>query len=765
MFASFAIVGGGIATVVGFLIWRPADLDCKAASSTASDAIAVAVCKTEFERTNVPLTGAYYADALRRSGDLTTAEAVASSLLGTPIRGDAQQILGKIATSRGRTDDAFTHLQDARRLHREQGNHVELARDGLALVRIYEDKEQYGDALLVLEEAISEARVAGDARTEGYCHLGAARVLSTVGYFEPAHEELDRAGQQLSGARDLAQLWRARGDLEQEVGRGPVRVERNKEAVIAFERSLGFAAQAQLASILPTTHLNLAYSLAEVGRTEDADRHLAEAGVLDSKGAYERPRQELAARIAYRRKDYSLASSLNERVYPQVKTDDERMEISVMQARIALDRSDLAAATLWARRGVEHAEQVRAAQTLSELRPWVLASRREPFELLFTAYARDGKIEDAIAVFDLWQGRTLLDKLARPSSDPSPTLSTTATRVQSLGRWLPVVSKAPLMSHDEKAVLATLRTIDLLALVVADGEVWRLTAARGRFKLDDLGPLDKLHDLLERFTSAPTDAALATELGELVLPGELARRTDDTLYVVLDTPFADLPFVALRRDGQVVVALRPVLRAPRLPVVTSCKAPGLGQHSPAGERRALVLADATGDLPDARLESGRVAAHFGTTPLVGAAATSTALFAAKSDPLLHVAVHAEVDAGGGVLKLHDREVSAAEISANRLGPRLVVLSGCSTARSEDPELAGSLSTAFLAGGSQQVVATLRPVSDAGALEVTSRFYSERGADGPEGPVRVLARIQADLSKGDNKEWPNFAVFGVCTPPS
>ena len=95
-------------------------------------------------------------------------------------------------------------------------------------------------------------------------------------------------------------------------------------------------------------------------------------------------------------------------------------------------------------------------------------------------------------------------------------------------------------------------------------------------------------------------------------------------------------------------------------------------------------------------ESSRIASLFGTTPLVGAAATSTALFAAKSDPLLHIAVHADVDAGGGVLKLHDRAVPAAEISANKLGPSLVVLSACSTARSSDPELAGSLSTAFLA---------------------------------------------------------------------
>jgi CHAT domain-containing protein len=67
------------------------------------------------------------------------------------------------------------------------------------------------------------------------------------------------------------------------------------------------------------------------------------------------------------------------------------------------------------------------------------------------------------------------------------------------------------------------------------------------------------------------------------------------------------------------------------------------------------------------------------------------------------------------------------------------------------------------GGSERVVATLRLVSDAGALELTRRFYDAQGA---RDPVRALARIQTELARSDDKEWPNFAVFGkhVCAPP-
>lgn len=742
--------------VVKFVVLSPRELDCATAYRTAAPGVAVVVCQRESERTRQPQTGIYLADALRRTGNSVAASALATDLLVTEVRGDALQLLGKIAQADERLDDAVGLLQQARRVHRDRGKRVELAKDDVALAEIHTQREQYAESLQLLDECIGEARGATDQRIEGYCHLTAVRALMNAGYFDAAHQELDRAQQQLSGDRDLAELWYWRGNLEQELVRSPLHRAHSEQAVADFERSLELRRRAQITKREVNIHLNLAFSLAELGRTEEADRHLAEAGVLDRDGEYASQRAQLAARIAWRRGNLTLAYSLNERAYPNIQNHDEQIDVCVMQARIALATKDLAAAALWAKRGVDAAEKVRAAQVLSELRPWVLASRREPFEVLFTVLAHAGRVEDAIVVFDQWQGRTMLDEMARPSPDPTPGLSSTATRIESLGRWLPAVSRSPLMTSDGRAVTQTLGKIDLIALAVAEDDVWRLTASRGRFRLDDLGSYKELRDRLDSFIVEPTNPALADALGAQILPDDMVRKTDDPLYVVLDAPLAALPFVALRRNAQPLIAARPVLRTPRLPVAGACRPRGKIDN-------ALVLADAAGDLPDARRESSRVASLFGTTPLVGAAATSTALFAAKSDPLLHVAVHADIDAGGGVLKLHDRAVSAPEISANKLGPRLVVLSACSTARSWDPELAGSLSTAFLAGGSQRVVATLRPVSDTGALDLTSRFYDARGA---EDPVRVLARIQAALAQSDDKEWPNFAVFGndVCLPP-
>lgn len=725
--------------------------DCMTASS-GPIGVAVMICQREYERTRMPATGVRLADLLRRSGNLDAARALAHDLLDTDARGDAMQVLGKVSDSLHRSEEAVRYLQDARQIHRARGEHVGVARDDQALARIYEVQEEYVNALQTLDECFSEAQAGGDTRIEGFCRLTAARALTYAGYFDAARQELDRTAPLLSSDDDLAQLWFERGNLEQELFRDPRRSPHGEQAVAAFERSLLFARRAQSTGGLLRIYMNLACSLAEVGRFDEADRRLEEAGALDRDRRKENERTQLAARIAYRRGNHALAFSLNERAYRRADNLDERIDICVMQAQIALARRDLLAAVEWATRGVESAEKVRARQTRAELRPWVLAARRATHELLFTALALAGKFDAAAMAFDQWQGRTLLDEMARPGGDLSSALSSTAARIEGLGRWLPMASKTELMEKGDAPV--RLAMVDQVALVVANGELWRMTARHGKPRIEALGPMVKLRDLITQFTSTPTDPGVASAAGALLLPGEVVLVTDKPLYVVLDAQLAGLPFVALRHGGRPLIVSRPVLYTPRLPVDGACQA----WTEPSS---AVVLADAAGDLSEARGEASRVATLFGSSPRIGAAATSAALFEAQSGDLLHVSVHADMDSGGGILRLHDRPVSAPEISARKLGPALVVLSACSTARSPDPELAGALSTAFLSAGARRVVATLRPVRDDAAREVTSRFYDAGGASDP---VHVLARVQAELAETGNKEWPNFSVFGTDTCP-
>lgn len=754
----WGVIGAGLAALAATALVCPAkQQDCRAASRTATDAIAITVCQRELDDSHEPRTAALLADAHRRAGNLEVASALATGLLATPARADALQILGKIAAKQARLDEATEALERARDLHRAENRRADLAKDDQALAGILTRRQHYPEALRILDECIAESRTT-DRMIEGYCHLSAAQVLWRVGYFDASQQELDRAAPLLTTPRDHAWLETQRGTLLQDRAHSPIPSAQFKLSVLAFQRALELTARAQLPELALTSEINLAYSLAEDGRPDEAERHLEAAHSLDRTNAYASQRAQLAARIAFRRGNLLLASSLNDRLYDTIGSDDERLEVSAMQARIALASNDLALAEQWARRGIAQAENVRAKQSVLELRAWVLSRRRAPYELLFTALARAGKLEAALAVFDQWQGRSLLDAVSRPRSSKPLELRGAARQLDKLGVWFPAASAAPVMRSDEvDAPIADLVSTDVFALVIAEARLWCITAHGGALRMADLGPFEAWKDRLDAFKSKPTDVALGDELGELLLRDDTYRKTRDTLRVVLDGPLSGLPVAALRRRGAPLIAVRPIVHALRMAELACV---------PAGDRsrNAIVLADPRGDLPGARREAAIVAALLGTTSVVGDQATSQALFGASGGDVLHVAAHADIETGGGVLALYDQAVSALEIAARRLGPALVVLSACDSALSHDAELAGALSTAFLASGSAQVIATLRPISDLGARELTTRFYRDGGV---RDPVRVLAQIQASLIDTDNTDWPSFAVFGhdICEPPS
>jgi tetratricopeptide (TPR) repeat protein len=753
-----AVLGGllliGAVTGGWLYLHRTTRPDCEAASRTEPYGTIVVICQEEYERTREPATGARLADALRRSGNRAAAGGLANELLATEARSDAFWILGEIASTEKQWDRAIDLLQEARKLHRAEQRHVSVARDALSLAKLHSNSNRLAEALYAADECITESRAGSDREVEGLCHLAAAHLLTLAGYFDGTRLELNAAEPLVKLDRDKARLEFERGNLLQELLRGKDLHDGQGQAIAHLERALALATRARATSLVLSLEMNLAFSLAQQGRVDQAELHHKVAVALDSNKDYESEIAQIAARITYRRGDLERAFAMNAALYPTMAPGDDRFEVCVLQARIAIARNDLVAAELWARRGIEEVDRLRTTQTALELRPWVLASRRAAHELLFMVLAHTKRFAEAIAIFDQWQGHTLLEAMSRPELGKQPALAEMASKIESLRKLMPAASRAPLLSSGDRDVAGALRSLDLFALAIVDGNVWRMTAQRGQLRIDKLGSLNELSEELDKFQANPTDPALAAAAGERLVPAELFGETS-TLHVVLDTQLASLPVVALRRGDKPLIAVRPVIRLPRLPSGPA-SATDAACATPAGTGGATVLADPDGSLPSARMESKEIAPLLATTPLVGASATSKALFAAKPSSVLHVAVHAGFDTYGGVLRLHDRPVSALEISTNKLGPPLVVLAGCSTAGSADPELAGSLSTAFLASGSSQVIATLRPVTDEGAVDVMRRFYQRGGiAD----PVRTLAAIQTELAGSANKDWPNFAVFG------
>jgi tetratricopeptide (TPR) repeat protein len=752
-----------LAVVVGLsvaIIGRGSDMldrkpDCATAVHKGSR-IAVQVCQLELERTKDPATGVLLAKALSAAGDLDGAKRTAAQWLTTPVRSDALQILGEIARAEGRNDDAMVALDRARALHLIELKPKQLARDDATLSMIRTDRSEFAEALRLVAECITVAERVEDTSLQVYCHLTAAKTLIRVGYWLATDHEIDLASLLAASDRERSDLEYQRGNFAQESGHHPL-------AVAHFRHALRLRQGAPDSLWILRTELTLAYSLAETGDIDEARLHLETARFLDFDHKLEAGRAWVAAQIAYRAHDLSRAASLTEKYFQLLDDDDpdhdDQLDVVILRTQIELERGELEHAEDWAKRGIEQAEAIRGKQSV-ELRSWFLTKRRAPYELLFTALARNSRVEDAAMAFDQWQGRTVQDALATPPSPTSFDYRGIVDQVTRLGAWLPIVSEGALARPaDRESVLRTMLDIDLLALIVADGEVWQLTAHHGPLRLSKLGAFADIKYLVAKFSGhAATDTDLASSLGTWLLPDDAFRKTNEVLHVLIDGQLGGLPVAALRRGTTPLIAMRPIVRVLRLPE-TRC----VHVHRPGP---ATVLAAPDSRILNVVVEAVRVAGLLHTTSAIGRQATKAALFHAAGDGVLHVASHGKIGMDGASLVLGDGEVSALEISASRRAPSLVVLSACDTAASDesDAELARSLASGFLGAGSQHVVATLRPVTDSGALEISTQFYREGGvAD----PARALAAVQTALVGTSNHDWPYFVVFGpdVCREDS
>jgi tetratricopeptide (TPR) repeat protein len=141
--------------------------------------------------------------------------------------------------------------------------------------------------------------------------------------------------------------------------------------------------------------------------------------------------------------------------------------------------------------------------------------------------------------------------------------------------------------------------------------------------------------------------------------------------------------------------------------------------------------------------------------------------------ILHFAAHMELNEAypwrSGILMSSPdapsgtRLLLAERIAAIRLGARLVFISGCESARGRVIRGEGiqGLSTAFLAAGTQAVVATLWPVEDLAAAQFVSFFYDSAAGGRTAGEALREAKLRMARSGpyADPSHWAGFVLIG------
>jgi hypothetical protein len=226
-------------------------------------------------------------------------------------------------------------------------------------------------------------------------------------------------------------------------------------------------------------------------------------------------------------------------------------------------------------------------------------------------------------------------------------------------------------------------------------------------------------------------------------------------------PLQDVDFHALPWRGASLVATAPVTFGLDLPPHDRLSS------APA---TALIVGDPRGDLPAARREARSIddllstLLEDATATLLGDDADLPSIRRElERTDLFHYAGHAVFGGSGGwssMLPLAgDASLGVGDILALRRSPDLVVLSGCETARAADGQASQGIGIAhaFLAAGSNVVLAAARPVEDDLADALINGFYAHwrEGAS----PAQALGLAQLALSAGEPaRDWFSFRLM-------
>lgn len=247
---------------------------------------------------------------------------------------------------------------------------------------------------------------------------------------------------------------------------------------------------------------------------------------------------------------------------------------------------------------------------------------------------------------------------------------------------------------------------------------------------------------LRRLDEAAFQEFFAPLVAPLIAPyGDDSLRTNegDLIWLVPYDVLHYVPLHAVKVDDRYLIERNPVVYTPSASIMKYCQL-----QSTSRPDSALVVGDSLNDLPHAREEALTVSKIFGTDPLLGRAATKSAVTelikqAQPSLNVLHFSCHGYFDnlepLKSGIMLAPGADVpadrgqwnlTAEEIFNNELNARLVTLSACETGVNEQrhgDELIG-LTRALIHAGIPAVVVSLWTVNDTSTALLMHEFYSK-----------------------------------------
>jgi tetratricopeptide (TPR) repeat protein len=617
---------------------------------------------------------------------------------------DAHALLGGARMRMNDPGAALSHLGAALALHTAANNSSAQARDAHQLAGVWFQLGAYQSALDALDVSYAAATRAGDQRMQMYFEIARADLLRGVGAHHAAEASIERA---LAMAIDPGDLVIAR--LKQ----GLVYLDGGHWALARtpLQRALDDElAGNRRADSLQSLYLNLAYVERRSGAVEMALRYLESSRQIAPDDVFSyRMNRGLVWRDMGKLQEAEAEMAAAEATGPR---GEWSWWVPYNRAIVAELQGNLAAAAELHRVAIARVGEL--ATQAGAWGPTLVASLRQPHLALVGMLARQERWGEVLELVAAMDGQALLDsKLAPVDRALEVVAAPSHSRARALESW----------SAEQ---LTTLWRGRRLVIIVPGGDrLWRLDVRDGEVRGEAIGDEHTAAELARQVETDPSDVEPAKQLAAMILPDEPTHQ--DRLDLLLVGPIARVPVATLR-------ARRPIARVPgvlpRPRVERTSRGP------------SVAIGDPTGDLPASAREADQVAARLHGTAFVGAAATRSALSSARGGDVLHIAAHTAMRLDGAVLRLHDGDLTAAEIAALQPAARLVVLASCGAATGRDDAGNGSLAVAFLDAGAESVVAPKWSVGDDDAMRWITAFYA---AGGDREPLHALEVARTTLA--------------------
>ncbi len=607
---------------------------------------------------------------------------------------------------------------------------------------------RFDEALPYARQALDAGGRAGAGRFVAIIHNNLGIIHARLGDFEPAEYHQSLAVKSLSEIDDRRNLADALGEL------GNLQVLRGNTpaALPSFERAYHTARE--LNADVPASRWagNLALSLVDAGRWDEAERWNNQARELKEKGKDQRGLtllKETAAAIAIGRKQYPDA----ERLLRETIAEADAAPFLLWQARVRLaglylETGRRAAADVQFVKALQAIEGVRAELLQNEFKLTFLARLIDFFRLYVDALVSQGRIAHALEVAEYSRARVLAERLGRTNGKiaavDAKTFQEFARRNRSvlISYWLaPRRSFAWIVRPDGTRH----------AVLPGEKEIASLTVSFRKLIEDELRDLRGGGSTVAQRLSG----CLLAEPLKLVPSGS-------RVILVPDGVLHRINFETLLEPGaeRYLIEDWSLSIAPSLSVLTS------GKSESPQNRASLLLVGAPElasrdypRLPKAAEEIGNIRSRFAASPAevyTGARATPASYRQSRPERFstIHFAAHAETNRespldsavilsrDGDQFKLYARDVAAQKLTAD-----LVTISACRSAgaRAYGGEGMVGFAWAFLSAGARAVIAGLWDVSDTSTAALMDRLYA--GIAGGQPPEEALRSAKLALLNG------------------